>query len=228
LFPQFSQCSMVSKQNREDVEQLIPAMRGKVTVIPNGVDTDLNSPGIARPIPNTLIYNGALTYRANLDAMVYFTREILPQIHSLAPDVNLKITGRNQGVNLRRLHDDKRIQLTGYLEDVRPAVSGSWICVVPLRDGSGSRLKILEAMALGTPIVSTSKGAEGLEVTHEKDILIGDTPEEFAQQTLRLLGDVDLRNRLVRNARTLVEEKYSWRQISEQFCQWVESMSSKC
>ena len=90
---------MVSEQNRDELEQVVPSMHGKVTVIPNGVNTIRNRLGLVEPIPNTLVYNGALTYHANLDAMAYFTREILPRIHAVEPAVILKITGRHDGVD---------------------------------------------------------------------------------------------------------------------------------
>ena len=102
-------------------------------------------------------------------------------------------------------------ELTGYLNDIRPAVAQSWACVVPLRVGGGTRLKILEAMALGTPVVSTSKGAEGLAVTHGENILIADDPGDFAQAVVCLLGDESLRAKLSANGRRLVEERYSWK-----------------
>jgi len=109
---------------------------------------------------------------------------------------------------------NEKAVLTGYLDDIRPAVVQSWACIVPLRIGGGTRLKILEAMALGTPAVSTSKGAEGLAVTHDKDILIADEPADFAEAVLCLLDDVGLRQRLAANGRRLVEERYSWDAIA--------------
>jgi len=224
LYPQFDLSTMVSDRDRTAVEKVIPQCAGWVAVVPNGVDTEKNHPGLADPQPDRLVYNGALTYYANADAMQYFLTEIFPLICQAQPSVNLKITGRIDGVDLSQLPLDGNVTLTGYLDDVRPTVAGSWACIVPLRIGSGTRLKILEAMALGTPVISTSKGAEGLEVSPGEDILIADEPQEFAWQTLRLLGDTNLRQRLVLNARTLVERKYTWKQIGAQFCGLAETL----
>jgi glycosyltransferase involved in cell wall biosynthesis len=193
--------------------------------LPNGVDLARNQPGPVEPLPDTLVFNGALTYYANAEAMRTFAGEILPRIREQRPEVRLKITGRSDGVDLGWLPADGSVALTGYLDDVRPAVAGSWACVVPLRTGGGTRLKILEALALGTPVVATPKGAEGLEVTPEQDILIAGEPAAFAAQTVRLLGDPQLRLRLAENGRHLVEEKYGWEAIGRRFTRMVESIA---
>jgi len=106
---------------------------------------------------------------------------------------------------------------------VRPLVAEAWACVTPIRQGGGSRLKILEAMALGTPVVSTAKGAEGLDLTPGEEILIADGPAEFAAQVVRLLGDAGLRARLAVHGRRAVEARYDWRAIGAQFVDLVES-----
>ena len=225
LYPQFDACTMVSEKDRNAVRANIPQYQGPLEVIPNGVDTGRNRPGLADPQPNTLVFNGALTYYANADAMRFFLEEVLPLIHTRRPGVRLDITGRTDGVDLSKLPLDGNVTLTGYLDDVRPTVAGSWACVVPLRVGGGTRLKILEAMALGTPVVSTTKGAEGLEVTPEHDILIADDPNSFAEQTIRLLNEPELRQHLSSNGRKLVEQKYDWQQIGQRFCDFVELAS---
>jgi len=114
------------------------------------------------------------------------------------------------------------VRLSGYLEDIRPVVAGASVCVAPIRQGGGTRLKILEAMALGTPVVATSKGAEGLDVADGEHILIADGPAEFANRTLQLLRDPALRQRLAYNARRLVEEWYDWGPIGQRFVRLVE------
>lgn len=225
LYPHFTGVSMVSERDRQALLTAIPSYQGQVEVIPNGVDLHYNQPGMIKPQSDTLVYNGALTYSANLDAMHYFLNEIYPQIRLYRPEVSLLITGCTDSVDLHGLPLVENVCLTGYLEDVRSAVAGSWACVVPLRAGAGTRLKILEAMALGTPVVSTSKGAEGLDVTHEKTILLADDPADFARQTIRLLKDSDLRSRLSINGRKLVEQKYGWQEIGKKFVQLVEDVA---
>jgi glycosyltransferase involved in cell wall biosynthesis len=170
-----------------------------------------------------LIYPGALTYHSNLDAMVYFLRESWPIIQKQRPQVRLRITGRTDGVDLARLALTDQVVMTGYLDDIRSAVAQSWICVVPLRAGGGTRLKILESLALGTPVVSTSKGAEGLNLIPGRDILVADEPADFAEAVLNVLQDPVLRETLSRNGRQAVEAKYDWRIIGQQFDDFVET-----
>jgi sugar transferase (PEP-CTERM/EpsH1 system associated) len=225
LYPEFNNCLVVSDQDREAFRELIPHKAEQVFVVSNGIDSQLNHPGLAEPVPESLVFNGALTYQANFDAMDYFLREIFPFILDKAPDAQLSITGSNQGVPLNALPPNDHVRFTGYLEDIRPAVASSWVCIVPLRVGGGTRFKILEAMALGTPVVSTLKGAEGLDVEPGKHLLIADTPEEFAKQTINILRNPELRNILATNAALLVNEKYEWTKITENLCDLVDSLA---
>jgi glycosyltransferase involved in cell wall biosynthesis len=218
LLRQFDGCTVVSQQERANVLSIAPNCQ-RVVVVPNGVDLDLYKADLGVPEPGTLIFPGALTYDANLDAMEFFLHKVFPLVKVRHPEAILRITGKTNGVSLDRLPLDESVILTGYLDDVRPAIAQSWACVVPLRVGGGTRLKILEAMALGTPVVSTSKGAEGLEATYGEDILVADTPAEFADAVLRLLDDGALQARLATNGRRLVESRYGWEGISQKLDQ---------
>jgi glycosyltransferase involved in cell wall biosynthesis len=222
LFPRFDRCVMVSEQDRETCLRDLPGYHGIVEVVPNGVDCHHNRPGLAPVAPNTLIYNGALTYSANLDAMRYFLADIYPLIRAQIADVSLTITGATAGVDLSGLALDGSVRLAGYVPDVRPLVAGASACVIPLRQGGGTRLKILEAMALGTPVVSTAKGAEGLDVVDGEHLLLADSPADFAEAVARLLRDLALRQRLAISARALVEQRYDWAQIGAHFVHLVE------
>jgi len=215
LLREFAGGTVVSEQERDLIMKIAPGC-DTLAVVPNGVDLEANSGDFGAPRPDTLIYPGALTYSANFDAMEFFLRDVFPLVKAQRPDASLRITGGYNGVPVERLPLGDGAELTGYLDDIRPAVAQSWGCVVPLRVGGGTRLKILESMALGTPVISTSKGAEGLEVTHEENILIADAPDDFAQAVLRLLRDEDLRARLSANGRRLVEERYSWETCARQ------------
>ncbi|MEW5868448.1 MAG: glycosyltransferase family 4 protein [Chloroflexota bacterium] len=221
LANRFSAITAVSVAERSHVLGIAPS-RPPVHVLPNGVDLELNRPGIAEPTWNKLIFSGAMTYSANYDAAQYFLAEIFPHVLSRIPDAHLSITGSLQDVNLEGLVLNDHVQLCGYVPDIRQKVASSWASIVPLRIGGGTRLKILESMALGTPVVSTPKGAEGLDVKHEENILIADAPEQFAAETVRVLRDPELRERLSQNGRKLVEEKYDWEIVGqklEQICQ---------
>jgi len=226
LLRQFDGCTVVSQQERANVLSIVPDHR-HVEVVPNGVDLDHYRGDFGPPEANTLIFPGALTYDANLDAMEFFVGQVFPLVKARRPRTTLRITGKTRGMDLNRLALDGGVILTGYLDDVRPTVAQSWACVAPLRVGGGTRLKILEAMALGTPVVATSKGAEGLEVTPGKDILVADEPAEFADAVARLLGDASLREELAANGRRLVRERYGWGGIAERLEQLMVQVVAK-
>lgn len=223
LFPQFDSCSMVSSLDRDAVLASIPKMIQRVIVLPNGVDLEWNQPGLADPKPDTLVFNGSLTYGPNADSMRFFVAEVWPTLRRQRPRLTLTITGSYEGVDLSWLPDDGSVRLSGYLKDVRPTVAGSWLSVVPLRSGGGTRLKILEALALGTPVVSTSKGAEGLNLEAGSEVLIADEPEQLAERTLDVLRDAALRQSLAQHGRQAVEHRYSWEQIGSQMDAWLRS-----
>jgi len=213
-------CTVASEQERDLVLGIVPGYQ-PLAVVPNGIDLDFYAGNFGTPEPQSLIFPGALTYQANFDAMDFFLRRVFPLVRARCPEATLRITGRTDGVPVGRLPLSEGVILTGYLDDIRPCLAQSWACVVPLRVGGGTRLKILEAMALGTPVVATSKGAEGLEVTPGEDILIADEPTEFADAVLRLLGDPALRAKLAANGRRLVESRYGWECIVKKLEQFL-------
>jgi len=157
LFRQFDLCTMVSEQDRQTSLRLVRDLKHRIEVIPNGVDCQHNRPGSSSITTNRLIYTGALTYQANYNAVKYFLADVYPIVRQTVPDVTLTITGSNTGVDLGELKLDDSVSFSGYVDDVRPLVSGSQICVVPIQEGGGTRLKILEAMALGTPVISNAR-----------------------------------------------------------------------
>ncbi len=227
LFRRFQSCLVVSLAEVGHLQRMLASTECRVEMVPNGVDCQHNRPGLAQPGPNTLIYNGALTYGANYDAMQFFLTDIYPLIRQHVPAVSMSISGSTSGVDLAALALDPSVCLTGYVDDIRFPVSEATVCVVPIRQGGGTRLKILEAMALGTPVVATSKGAEGLEVIPDYHILIADDPVDFSNQVVRLLRDKSLHQRLATNARRLVEQRYNWLQISQDFVEMVENVASR-
>ena len=219
----FEACTVVSDRERERVRRLAPDY-ARLGVIPNGVEVSANAGDFGAPEPDTLVYSGALTYQANFDAMAYFLREIFPLIRAERPNTKLAITGKLEGVPLELLPRVPGVTFTGYLTDVRPAIARSWASVVPLRLGGGTRVKILEAMALGTPVVATRKGVEGLDVQAGRDLLVADASADFAAQVLRLLREPDLRAALSRQARQTVAAKYDWAIIGQAFNQFLDDV----
>jgi len=207
---------MVSDVDRDELLALIPDI-GQIEVVGNGVDIEsFRVPDVGRQ-RDSIIFTGLPKYCANLDGLRYFHREVLPIIKKDWRDVILNVTGDFSGQKVNNLKADDGVVLTGYLDNIKLAIASSWVSVVPIRLGSGTRLKILEAMALGTPVVSTTVGAEGLAVTHEKDILIADEPADFAAQVLRLREDLGLWRTLSSNGRRLVEDKYDSRLLARKF-----------
>lgn len=218
-------CTVVSEVERDNLKLVAPNY-DNVRIIPNAVDYSSYDDRSFEPArPNTLIFSGALTYLANYDAVSYFLNEIFPLISAEVPDLEFRITGRNTGLDLTSLPYYPGVKYTGHVEDISPVVAGSWVSVVPLRLGGGTRLKILEAMALGTPVVSTSKGAEGLEVEDGQHILIADTPEVFAKRTVDLLRSSDLRTKLSDSGRRLVKKHYDWTVVGEQLNNLLDEIS---
>jgi polysaccharide biosynthesis protein PslH len=195
-----------------------------IRVIPNGVDVASYKGNYPPPRPGSLIFAGALSYGPNLEAMRFFLTEIFPIIVSKNPSVRLSITGGVNGAQLDELPLDDRVHLTGYLADVRPAIAESWASIIPIKTGGGTRLKALESLALGTPFVSTEKGVEGLDFIPGRDFLLGDDAETLAWETLRLLADSSLRDRLAERGKKTVSERYDWAKIGPCFCEFVEEL----
>jgi len=223
LFRCFDACTLCSANELPYIRQLVRETDCHVSLIPNGVDCRHHLPGTERGRAKRLIYTGSLTYSANYDAMHYFLTEIYPLVRKDEPGLSLVITGSTKGVRLAGLGLDDSVYLTGYVDDIRPWVQGSLACVVPLREGGGTRIKILEAMALGTPVIATTKGAEGLEIEPEEHFLIADDPIGFARETVRLIRDEKLWRRMVTQARCLVEQRYDWGGIGQRFVDLVEA-----
>jgi sugar transferase (PEP-CTERM/EpsH1 system associated) len=206
---QFDGILVVSPSELAWVKEYSPAR--DVELIPNGVDTEFYSLAPAPPEDHSVVFTALMNYPPNIDAVVWFCDEILPILRSKHPEVCFKIVGDKPGPSVLALAQRRGVQVTGRVPDVRPYLSESLALVVPLRSGGGTRLKILEAMAMGRPVVSTHQGAEGLEVTDGVDILLADTPEQFAQCVCALILEPQLGKRLGAAGRHLAETKYDWR-----------------
>ncbi len=202
-------CTVPSEPEAALVRRLLPDFE-PLAVVPNALDLGHYVGNWGAPETGTLIFPGALTYGANFEAMEFFLRDVWPTIRSEQPDTILRITGRTEGVTLDRLLLTEGVILTGYVDDIRPLIARSKVCIVPLLTGGGTRLKILESMALETPVVSTSRGAEGLEAQDRKHLLIADQPAALSEAILLLLGDSSLCAEIAANAKQLVRERYSW------------------
>ena len=182
-------------------------------VIPNGVEIARYDEIPGTPKPNHLVYCGSMDVFVNQDAVGWFLREIFPLILEKKPETTFTVIGRNPPDWLLKYQSD-RVRFTGVIDDVRPALKEGTLEVVPLRIAGGSRLKILEAFAARIPVLSTSIGAEGLDIEDGRNIVLADEPQAFADRCLRLLDDPDRRNRLAEEGRRVVDEQYDWNRIS--------------
>jgi glycosyltransferase involved in cell wall biosynthesis len=184
----------------------------EITVIPIAVDTD-EIPLIRRgPQASHLLHIGTMYWPPNIDGMWWFVNEVYPHIRALRPDTTLDIVGARPPQALMALNGNgSGVNVTGYVPDPRPYLEQAGVFIVPLRAGGGMRVKILEALARGLPLVTTTLGCEGIAVEHGRHVLIADTPEDFARETLRVLHDHALADALGRNGRRLIEDVYDYR-----------------
>lgn len=215
----FQACTVVSAEEKRFVEERLNLPDLDCAIIPNGVDVAQYQPFHASAEQNRLIYTGSFGFSANYEAMVWFVGEVLPLVQAQIPDVQLTITGDHKN---RPLPDNQAVTLAGFVDDIRPLVARSAISLAPLLTGGGTRLKILEAMALKTPVVATSKGAQGLDATSGDHCLIADTPQDFADAVIRVLQDQNLANKLVENGYDLVVSTYDWKVILPKFIELIE------
>ena len=190
-----------------------------IEIIPNGVDVTHYQPDFTSEAAAHLIYIGSMDWYPNEDAVAFFADEVLPGIQDKVPDVRFSIVGGNPSARVQRLAEREGVVVTGRVPEIKPYFAEATVFVVPLRIGSGTRLKILEALAMGKAIVSTAVGAEGLDLKNGEEIFIADEPTTFADAVTRLLTDVSLRRRIGENGRARVERDYDWRSIGEKLHQ---------
>lgn len=226
LLEEFDGCTVVSEPEREVVVRCAPQLK-HMAVIPNGVDLSFYQPADEKETePESLIFTGAVSYRVNFEGLEYFTREIYPLILAERPGAHLYVTGKTDPAPLERLNLREKVVFTGYLADLRPVLRKACVNVVPLLTGGGTRLKILEGWAAGTPIVSTSRGAEGLAFEDGRHLLLADQPGQFARAVLRVFSDPVLRASLRENGRALVETHYGWNAIVDRLDDFLIEVSS--
>ncbi|HUV73391.1 MAG TPA: glycosyltransferase [Anaerolineae bacterium] len=209
---QLDRIVVVSEADAGALQRLLPDLQ--CAVVPNGVDTQFFHPWDKGESETTLVFTGKMDFRPNIDAMLWFVQEVLPLVREQVPQVLLKVVGRNPHPRLDVLHETPNVELTGYVDDVRPYIGEAAVYVVPLRVGGGTRLKILEAMSMAKAIVSTSLGREGIQAGHDRELLVADDPASFAEAVVSLLRDSEHRSRLGLAARNLAESQHDWTRIA--------------
>lgn len=219
LLRQYGACTAASAQEAALLQQEVGVT---AVVVPNCIDVAAYADVTAVAQPDTLIYTGSFSFAPNYEAMYWFVTAVWPLVLAQRPQARLLITGNPAG---RTLPFAANVTHLGFVDDVRPYVAASTISIAPLQTGGGTRLKILEAMALRVPVVATRKGAEGLDCRHEQHLLLADTPPAFAAAVVRLLQDATLRRCLAENAYQLAQQQYDWTVVAPRLLQLVEEVA---
>ena len=222
LLTLYDQVVITSRRDKEALEELAhrylspDAQLAPITVVTNGVDLEYFHPPKTRffgknPVsPPTIVFTGKMSYHANVAAVLYFVQEVLPHIWAQDPDVRFQIVGQAPPETVRQLAADERIQVTGTVDDLRPYLAQASVAVCPALYAVGIQNKVLEAMAMETPVVCTSAAFAGLEAQRGKEALVADGPEAFATQILRTCSNPILAERLSNAGRRYVETHHSW------------------
>jgi sugar transferase (PEP-CTERM/EpsH1 system associated) len=205
----------VSDKDRIGLAKLAPG--GQITSVATGVDTEYFAPQDRPQQPRELVFTGAMDWFPNEDGILNFVETTLPLIRKQVPEVRLTVVGRNPSEKLKTLAGAAGVRVTGTVDDVRPYLADGAVCIVPLRIGGGTRLKIFEALAMGKAVVSTTIGAEGLPVTPGEHLILADEPAAFASSVIELLQQPERRSALGKAGRELVEQNFAWPMVATGF-----------
>lgn len=210
---------------REQISRTVP-----ITVIPNGVDLEFFHPESSsepRAAEPTIIFCGAMDYNPNVDALRWFFREMHGAILKGVPNLRVLIVGKDPIGEVRAYGERTGVTITGGVPDVRPYYKRAWLQIVPLRIGGGTRLKIVESLGIGTPVVSTTIGAQGLDLKHNQDILLADSAEAFVLETVRALESSELRERIQRTGLATAGARLSWTKLGADLSRVYAELSSR-
>lgn len=224
--PRFAAHITCSELDSQRLRDIVPQAR--VAVIPNGVDCEFFASRNPEIRPNSLIFVGTMNWYPNVEAMLYFLREIWPALKMRAPAATMDIVGSNPPpsiIQLARSLPD--VTVHGYLPDVRPLLDSAALFVCPIRDGGGTKLKLLDAFAMKKCVVAHPIACEGIDVTDGTNVILGSTTNEFVTEISALLKDDSRRRTLAQGARSLVERRYSYAEIGAQFCDMLEDLVRK-
>jgi len=217
--------TLVTDREKELWHDLPADLFAKVHVIPNGVDLESFVPGWGHVLPEarSLVFTGAMDYYANVDAVVYFAEEVFPRIRGEIPEASFTIVGSRPTARVRALANRPGIAVTGTVDDVRPYYARAAVCVVPLRIARGIQNKVLEGLAMGRPVVTSTAAAAGLGASIGDEIRVADAPEAMAHEIVRLLRDPEAAEAMGRAGRKFVERTYVWERSMRRFESLVES-----
>ncbi len=203
---------VTSERDERLLKSLIPGL--PTVVVTNGVDTDYFKRPQTERARHTAVFVGATHYFPNEDGVLFFIKDIFPEIRRKIPDFHFTIVGGNPPPSILEYVSDN-VTVTGFVDDVRPYMWEGSVFVVPLRMGGGTRFKVVEALAAGTPVVSTSLGAEGIPVTDEREVFLADTPEDFAKAVIRALNEPSKADEMINSGLSFVREHFDWKVVGK-------------
>jgi glycosyltransferase involved in cell wall biosynthesis len=186
-----------------------------IEVIPLGVDTGYFQPAPSESAAPGLVITGTMSVPANKKAVLSFYREVYPAVKAKVPDIKLNIVGSNPDKEISALAQDKSVAVTGYVDDLRPYLADAWVIAAPLQEGFGTKIRLLQAMAMGKPVIATALAGQGLDATPGENIIIADKPQDIAEKIVELISDPALRKRIGNNARKLMETNHNREKLSE-------------
>ena len=217
---------MTSERERLMMRDLLPDTA--IEVVRTGLDVDAYGEMYGVPeVPHQIVFTGTMNYFPNIDGALFFAQECWPRIREQVPDATWQIVGRTPTPEVQRLAELPGVTVTGAVPDVRPYLAAAAVAIAPLRIGSGTRVKILEAFAMCKAVVSTTVGYQGLAIESGKHLLIADQPQAFAQAVVDLLRNPSARAALGNAGRTLVEEEYSWAQSRARLIQLLDAFNNR-
>jgi len=222
LLAQYDQVVISSRRDKLAMNELarryLPPdeQTAPITVVTNGVDLEYFCPqnDTGRRDRRTVVFTGKISYHANVAAILYFAHEVLPRIWATDPEVRFQIVGKDPPETVQQLTTDRRIEVTGYVDDLRPYLARATVAICPVRYAVGVQFKVLEAMAMGTPVVTTPQTSTALLARQDEHLLVGESADDFASQVIRLLSDRELAIRIGAAGRRYVEEHHDWDRLA--------------
>ncbi len=225
--PRYQAAVVCSSEDKVEALREMGASGAPVEVIVNGADTDFYRPVRTPDLHPTVLLLGTMHYYPNIDAVLHYVQTMHDALRAALPDLRVLIVGHRPPPEIQALGALPGITVTGSVPDIRPYMARSWIQMVPLRLGGGTRLKIVESMAAGLPVISTSVGAQGLGAQDGQELMLADAPADFVRKAVLLLTDADARARIAAEARAFVEQRYSWQALGRRFAEFCESTAAR-
>jgi glycosyltransferase involved in cell wall biosynthesis len=225
--PRYQGVVVCSQEDRQSAVLQVAGSGAPIEVIVNGADTEFFQPDRKPDLRPTVLLLGTMHYYPNIDAVLHYVQTMHEALRAAIPELQVLIVGHQPPPEIEALRNLPGITVTGSVPDIRPYMARSWIQIVPLRLGGGTRLKIVESMAAGLPVLSTSVGAQGLGAHDGDELMLADDPADFVRKAVTLLSNNDLRTEMAATARTFVEAHYSWQSLGQRFAEFCHTTAAR-